>query len=208
MAVLLTIFGTIVLGSIIEGLLHQFILHTAQKKALGGILYGAFRAHSIEHHPAYRDDNYHRPAPVNEKRISLEWYTLPIILILTSPITWWIWTTFGIAAGLMVPVTMTVYYAMYETLHWHMHFPPKNGKPRWFERIKPVKLYFDWFDKRHFIHHLADDRNFNVVLPFYDWMTGRYTTREKNIPWAIKIRTNRNRKKSEAIRKARTATSK
>ncbi|MBA3725433.1 MAG: hypothetical protein H0W86_03035 [Armatimonadetes bacterium] len=201
--IVLTVLGMIVVSSVIEGLLHQFILHTPQKKVLGGILYPAFNAHAIEHHPAYRDEHYHREAPDHEKRISLEWYTLPIMLIITSPISWFLWTRFGVGPGLAVPITMTLYYATYETLHWHMHFPPRNGKLRWFENIKPVKIYFDWFDKRHFIHHLADDRNFNVVLPVYDLLTGRYTTNERNIPWAIRLRTAKNKRKSEAIRKAR-----
>ncbi|HET6645595.1 MAG TPA: hypothetical protein VFG65_08880 [Fimbriimonadales bacterium] len=194
----------IAVSSVIEGLLHQFILHTPQKKFLGGVLYKAFHAHAIEHHPAYRDEDYHREAPAHEKRISLEWYTLPLMLIITSPLAWVLWKNFGWAPGLMVPITMTIYYATYETLHWHMHFPPRNGKPRWFENIKPIKAYFDWFDKRHFIHHLADDRNFNVVLPVYDLVTGRYTTDVDRLPWAIALRKKRNMKKSEAIRKART----
>jgi hypothetical protein len=197
----LIVLGTIVLASVVEGLLHQFILHTPQKRLLGGLLYKAFHAHAVEHHPAYRDEHYHRPAPDYEKKVSLEWYTLPLLLIFTAPITWLVWATLGWACGITVPITLTVYYIAYETLHWHMHFPAKDGQPRWWYRIKPVKAYFDWFDKRHFIHHLADDRNFNVVLPFYDLATGRYTMDEKSIPWAIRIRTKRNLRKSEEIRR-------
>lgn len=202
MLLIITVLSSIFVASIIEGLLHQFVLHTAQRKALFGVLYSAFRAHAIEHHPAYRDKNYHRPAPADEKRISLEWYTLPLVLIVTSPLTWLAWKYFGIVCGIAVPVTLSGYYFLYETLHWLMHFPLKSGRPRWFQRIAPIRWYFEWFNKRHFIHHLVDDRNFNVVFPIYDWLTGRYTTSESRIPWAIRIRKKRNLAKAEAIRRS------
>ncbi len=195
--------GTIVFASTIEGLFHQFILHTRQKKLLGGLLEQSYVSHAIEHHPAYRGDDYHRPAPDHESPISLGPWMWPATMLVTSPITALVWLTLGPAAGITVPIVLTLYYVMYEFLHWHMHFPREDGKPRWYHAFPPTKQLFEWFDVRHFLHHQADDRNFNVVLPVYDLMTGRYTTRETEVPWAIRARKARAIRKSEAIRRQR-----
>lgn len=206
--VALTVLGTIGIASVLEGLLHQFVLHTGQRKFLFGWLYGAYHAHAIEHHPAYREEQYHRPAPDHESPISLGWYTLPITLALTSPLTYGVWVWLGPAAGIAVPVTLSLYYVMYEFLHWHMHFPRPDGKPRWYHAFPPTKQLFEWFDKRHYIHHISDDRNFNVVLPVYDLVTGRYTTTEEQTPWAVRIRKQRAMKRSQALRAEREAAGK
>lgn len=196
--------GTLVLASLIEGFLHQFVLHTNQKRLLFGVLKGAFRAHSMEHHPAYRGSNYHRPAPQGEKRISLGWYTLPLILAILFPVfvllgVYVSWLSASVFYGGLI-----LYYTAYEFLHWHMHFPSKDGKPRWYARVRVTRGVFRWFDARHYVHHLADDRNFNVVLPLYDLVFGRYSTCIEHVPWAVRWRQRRARRRSEALRKQRT----
>ncbi|MCH8273894.1 MAG: hypothetical protein IH851_03810 [Armatimonadetes bacterium] len=193
--------SSIVLASILEGLLHQFVLHKGHKRFLWGVLFGAFRAHALEHHPEYRDDQYHRPAPEEESRISLGWYTMPIVLTLLSPGIWAVWAWLGMGAGLIMIGTIVGYYIVYETFHWLMHFPHPGGRGRWFQRWRPLAAIFDWFDKRHYVHHLADDRNFNVILPFYDWLTGRYTIRIEQVPWAIRLRTWRNKRRAAALKR-------
>ncbi|MBS1716026.1 MAG: hypothetical protein JST30_16995 [Armatimonadetes bacterium] len=209
MSVVLTVslvaLACLVFASVLEGLFHQYILHTPQKKLFGGALFMSYHLHSIEHHPAYRAENYHRPAPDEEKPISLGPLMWPSTMIVTSPITFLVWKTLGWQAGLAVPVTLTLYYAAYEFLHWHMHFPRPDGKPRWYHRFPPTKELFEWFDKRHYVHHIADDRNYNVVLPFYDLAFGHYTTNESVVPWAVRRRKARALRKSEEIRKQRQA---
>jgi hypothetical protein len=190
----------IVLASMLEGLFHQFILHTGQRKLFGGALYVAYHAHAIEHHPAYRAENYHRPAPEEEAKISLGPFMLPATLLFISPITAFLWWQWGATAGITLMAVATAYYAMYEFLHWHMHFPRADGKPRFYHSWAPSRQLFEWFDKRHYIHHIADDRNFNVVIPIYDIVTGRYTTDENKAPWAVRRRREKALAKSAAIR--------
>ena len=201
--VFLVVLGSVIIASVAEGLLHQFILHTGQKKVLFGWLYGAYHAHAIEHHPAYRGDDYHQPAHEDEQKISLGWYTLPLILLVTSPITWGLYSWLGLGAGIAFPATVICYYTFYEFLHWHMHFPKADGSARWYHKYPPLKNLFDWFDKRHYIHHMIDDTNFNVVIPVYDLMVGRYTTKEGHLPWAIRVRKKRALARSEKLREER-----
>ncbi len=196
--------GTIVLASLLEGLLHQFVLHTNQKRVLFGVLKGAFRAHSVEHHPAYRAETYHRPAPDDEKRISLGWYTLPLILAILSPVFILLWVYVSWLSAFVFYGVLVAYYTTYEVLHWHMHFPSRKGKPRWYLQLPIVRSIFQWFNARHYVHHLADDRNFNVVLPVYDLLFGRYTTHIGQVPWAVRWRQRRARRRSQLLRKQRT----
>lgn len=207
---MLTLFGvavgSLILASLIEGLLHQFVLHTNQKRLFFGVLKGAFRAHSVEHHPAYRGSNYHRPAPEEEKRISLGWYTLPLILALLSPIFVILGVYVSWVGALVFYGVLISYYIAYEFLHWHMHFPSRHGRPRWYARVRVMRDIFQWFDARHYVHHLADDRNFNVVLPIYDLLFGRYTTHIGRVPWAVRLRKWRAKRRSQRLRAQKTST--
>ncbi len=199
----LTALACVFICSIIEGLFHQYILHTPQKKLLWGILFRSYHAHSIEHHPAYRGEDYHREAPPEEQPISLGPLMWPALMVFTSPLTILAFLWLGPAAGWTVPITFTLYYITYEFMHWHMHFPRKDGKPRFYHAFPPSRQLFQWFDKRHYVHHIADDRNYNVIFPIYDLITGHYTTDENVIPWAVKKRKARALKKSEEIRNER-----
>jgi hypothetical protein len=191
---------SVVSCSIVEGLFHRYILHTRLKGPIGDLLEVSYVSHAIEHHPAYRGEDYHRPAPEEEKPISLGPVMWPALMILVSPVTVGLWMWRGPAVALTVPIAYTLYYIMYEFLHWHMHFPRKDGKPRWYHAFPPSRQLFEWFDKRHYVHHDADDRNFNVVFPVYDLMVGTYTTDPNVIPRAILKRKAKALAKSAAIR--------
>src|SRR5690349_10330682 len=83
--------GGTAVASTLEGLFHQFILHKGQKKILGGALYVAYHKHAIEHHPAYRGDDYHRDAPFGEAKISLGPLMMPAVLVFTAPVSVLLW---------------------------------------------------------------------------------------------------------------------
>src|SRR5205085_1931654 len=93
--VALVVLSCVAVCSIIEGIFHQFILHTPQRKFLGGALFMSYHYHAIEHHPAYRAEDYHRPAPDTEQPISLGPFMWPALMIVTSPITIGVWLWLG-----------------------------------------------------------------------------------------------------------------
>ncbi|MCW5935996.1 MAG: hypothetical protein KIT11_01650 [Fimbriimonadaceae bacterium] len=205
LVVALVVLGCVVFASVIEGLFHRYILHTPQKKLLRGLLIPSYISHSVEHHPAYRGEDYHRDAPETEQPISLGPMMWPATMLVTSPITIAVWLTLGPAAGIAVPATFTLYYIAYEFLHWHMHFTRPDGEPRWYHSWPPSRQLFQWFDKRHYIHHMDDSRNYNVVLPFYDIFTGHYSLSEESVPWGIRRRKAKAMAKAAKIRAERAA---
>jgi len=186
-------------ASIIEGLFHQFILHTPQRRLFGGKLYAAFDKHALQHHPEYREDDYHKVPDHHENPISLGPLMWPATMLFISPVTIGLWMWLGPVA-VTFPIVITLYYVMYEFIHWHMHFPKADGTPRWYHRYPPTKNLFDWFDKRHYAHHMIDDLNFNVVIPFYDLMIGHYTMDHTKLPWGIRRRKAKAMAKSERLR--------
>lgn len=197
--VLSLVLFSVVFASVIEGLFHRYILHTPQRRIFKGRLYAAFDKHALQHHPEYREENYHKAPDHYESPISLGPLMWPATMLFTSPVTVGLWLWLGPVA-LVFPATLSAYYVMYEFLHWHMHFPKPDGTPRWYHKFPPTKNLFEWFDKRHYAHHMIDDTNFNVVLPVYDLVVGHYTTDYNNIPWGIRRRKRRALAKSERLR--------
>lgn len=194
--------GGLAIASVLEGLLHQFILHRGQKKLFGGALYPVYHKHSNEHHPEYRGESYHQPAPEQESKISLGPFLLPITYVLTSPVSVALWFL-SPWATLTFMVTLALYYLAYEFLHWHMHFTRPDGKPRSYHSWSPSRQLFEWFNVRHYIHHSADDRNFNVVMPLYDLLIGTYTVAENVAPRAVRRRREMALARSAKLRRER-----
>lgn len=192
-------------SSALEGVFHQFVLHTPQKRCLRGALLCSYRMHALEHHPAYRGESYHVHPPDDEAKVSLGPYMLPAILVVTSPLSVLLYQATPWAAWTFL-LTLTAYYVAYEFLHWHMHFKRPDGKPRFYHSWRPSRQLFEWFDNRHYIHHMADDRNFNVVLPLYDVAFGTYSTAEGYDPPAVRRRKARAMAESARLRQAHQRT--
>jgi sterol desaturase/sphingolipid hydroxylase (fatty acid hydroxylase superfamily) len=65
-------------------------------------------------------------------------------------------------------VTMGIYYAGYESLHFLMHKPSVP----FIERSRP----FQFIKRHHRIHHFHMNRNLNVLLPLADLVLGTLVT--------------------------------
>jgi sterol desaturase/sphingolipid hydroxylase (fatty acid hydroxylase superfamily) len=61
---------------------------------------------------------------------------------------------------------LTLYYGLYEYLHWCMHKP--TGR-----RIERTRI-FRYLDANHRLHHARWRFNFNVVCPLADIVLGTY----------------------------------
>ena len=59
---------------------------------------------------------------------------------------------------------------MWGVVHMQMHVPQENV---WFAKTG----YFRFISRHHFMHHRQTGKNYNVVLPFADFVLGRVATR-------------------------------
>lgn len=162
---LLTYLGAIVLGSIIEWIVHKEFMHSVK------FMTRPHRKHAIEHHSQRR-----APGKFFAKEDELLEYHLfetsfmPILWVLHTPLFATVYYFFGPFASLGVAAGTATYVFAYEILHWYIHcpdnFPFKNS------------ALFKFLIEHHRRHHNRSDINYNVVCPIADWMFGTLSYRD------------------------------
>lgn len=175
------ILGTVACGilnaSLVEWLLHKFLMHRPL-----WILRYPFEAHAQTHHRLFRADaSYHCRDKTLEHKIPMTWWNGPVIVLLGSiplylsalpfvltGLTACAWIVVGV--GLLVS---TSYYGTYEYLHWCMHLP----KARQLEK----SALFQRLNGHHILHHRYPSKNFNVVLPLADILFRTFLRRSKYV---------------------------
>lgn len=148
-------------ASLVERLLHRFVMH----RPLLDFTY-PYETHAKTHHRVFKaDDSYHLKKEDDKWTIPMAWWNGPaLVLAATAPsvlIGWWLgrWSVVGI-----VGLVCAVYYGAYEYLHWCMHLPKK--------RIVERTGVFFRLNGHHLLHHRYMGKNFNVVLPIADLCLG------------------------------------
>ena len=154
--ILLTIPLLILWCSICEWLLHRYIMH----KPLFGFQY-SYKAHTKVHHNIFKyDESYHLQKEEDKNTIPMAWWNGIVIATLAGlPML-----VFGYKVFTLTFVVALCYYSVYEFIHWCMHLPKRRGvEYRWWY----IKL-----NGHHLLHHRYMNKNYNVVLPFADWLFG------------------------------------
>ena len=140
--------------SICEWLLHRFVMHRPFLK-----FRYAYEAHHKIHHVIFKaDESYHLQNKSDKKTIPMAWWNGVAIALLSSiPLLFISEKLFFLNL-----IVSYCYYLVYETLHWYMHLPKRRSVE-----------YRTWYRKlngHHILHHRYTNKNFNVVLPFADWL--------------------------------------
>lgn len=160
--------GNIVFGSFFEWSLHRFVMH----KPLGWFRY-PFEAHAVVHHQIFKADHtYHLIHEKDKETIPMAWWNGPALILLGSLpsfVVSLILGQWGLVCGALA--AFSVYYVVYEYIHWCMHLPKKRRieKPWLFQRL----------NGHHLLHHRYMHKNFNVVLPLADLCLGTLMLRSK-----------------------------
>lgn len=155
----------VVYASFYEWFLHKYWMHQPRTPK------EAFRGHAIVHHGLYKgDSSYFVPEGQHPEHILLKPYALPVIVLMHLPIMWGIErflvknTMWG---GL---IACTVYFIIYEYMHWNMHVP----RGHFVERFR----WFQFLREHHHLHHRYSQKNFCVLFPLADWIMGTAETKE------------------------------
>ncbi|MFM2383888.1 MAG: hypothetical protein RIQ72_460 [Candidatus Parcubacteria bacterium] len=174
-----TFFLTLILGfvfyaSLIEWLLHRYVMH----KPIFGFKY-AYEAHAKVHHRVYKaDGTYHEGdrQPPQKHLIPMAWWNSPVLVAIGSTPFFFISLAMGNwAIYLGIVLALGLYYAVYEYFHWCMHLPKK----RRVTYTRPIRWYFRLINGHHLLHHKYMGKNFNVVLPIWDLLLGTLVRRAK-----------------------------
>jgi len=178
--IVITVITTILYTSTMEWLLHRFVMHKPVKIRLLWKTYTfqyPFQAHAVVHHGIFKaDSTYHLRInhDIDKKTIPMAWWNGPLLtvigtvpfVILSMLLGLWInpWLII-VTAG----CTIFTYYCTYEYIHWCMHLPKKR-------RIEQLGVFY-FLNGHHLLHHRNMGKNFNVVLPFADWLFGTLIVR-------------------------------
>jgi len=156
------------IASFFEWSIHRYVMH----RPVGKFDY-AFRAHAVVHHQTFKADHtYHLINEKDKETIPMAWWNGPVLIAMaTTPfalvsliIGQW---GFALGAGLAI----SVYYGVYEYIHWCMHLPKK--------RIVERSGFYFRLNGHHLLHHRYMHKNFNVVFPFADLCLGTLLLRSK-----------------------------
>ncbi|MBV9848763.1 MAG: fatty acid hydroxylase [Armatimonadetes bacterium] len=149
-------------GSYFEWFFHRYLFHSPK------YIYRTFQAHTLVHHQIYKgDDTYYAPEDDHEhpEHVTMDWWALLAMIAFHLPFLWLVQRLTGIPSLWGGVAAITVYYGLYESLHWVMHVPRAVRALRRFR-------WFRFLDAHHKVHHKYMLSNLNVILPLADLTLG------------------------------------
>jgi hypothetical protein len=169
---LLTVPVTYLLTNMNEWYIHRDILH--RRFPLAPILYDR---HTPEHHVIYVTDDMAIRSWREFHLVLIPAYGLFGIFVTLLPLAALLWFALSPNVACLYTATVMFYAASYEWLHLSYHLPKDHpiGRLRLIERLRT----------HHAVHHdprLMQRWNFNVTLPFWDWVMG---TTVRDVPAAV-----------------------
>jgi hypothetical protein len=147
-----------VLMSFIEHQVHSKLMHKRSIKAFNR----AFTAHALDHHKHYTYAEFaDEPVPDGEdKEIRLTVRKAPMKALpfaaIIALVSW--------QGALIFVFTVTLHHWIWNKIHLEMHKPESRGFSRW-----PA---YKFLARYHWLHHKYQNKNFNVVFPFADYVLG------------------------------------
>jgi hypothetical protein len=131
-----------------EYVLHRFLLHLGS-----GFL---DRQHALHH------DSVGAPNEARYVNFSSSPLVVILVFLLNSPPAFAIeqFLDHGIGAGMFLG--FTIYYIIYEEIHWRIHMG--GWLPVWLQFAR----------RHHLLHHGGFQGRYNVFLPVFDWVLHRH----------------------------------
>lgn len=182
-SVVLGVAVTLLIGSIVEWLVHRWVMHRPTR--LPGLRLAYEHHHRAHHWINFPPDQYVQTGPVQYVPLwggrldqvamsRLAWATTVashfafygVFALPTAVLPAWWWTGNTAFAG-SVTLTTIVLLVMFIRVHDAMHYPGLS--PR-LERM----AFFRWLDHHHYIHHVDTGANTNFLLPLGDVLLGTW----------------------------------
>ena len=167
----ITAIAALIFVSFGELAIHRHLMH---RQRLPQWLYrvlpdlrAQFKNHALLHHGKYYKEFDHEPDPEGQTfnvhilwgdRARLQITFLPVAILLGFLVSW--------VSGLTFAATILLHNAVWGIVHVQMHQPKDDC---WFRNTR----YFRFISRHHFMHHQQSNKNYNVVLPFADFVMGR-----------------------------------
>jgi len=126
-----------------------------------------YKRHTLMHHAAFTFEDMSVHAWRELRLILFPLYALPLLLLLVVPVAWGLMALGQPNMAWLFVLAAALYYLSYELLHLAYHLPHGNpvGRLPIIQRLA----------RHHRTHHdppLMLKGNFNVSIPFWDWLMG------------------------------------
>ncbi|HEX5323240.1 MAG TPA: hypothetical protein VFW40_05595 [Capsulimonadaceae bacterium] len=152
-------------GSYFEWIFHRYMFHSPK------LVYRTFKEHTLIHHQIYKADHTYHTHDEHPEKVAMDWWALLAMIAFHLPFFLLIQWATGIPSLWGGVAAVTVYYGLYEFLHWVMHVPATCKVLRRFR-------VFRFLEEHHRVHHKHMLSNLNVILPLADLTLG--TLRDAN----------------------------
>jgi len=163
-----------IFNNINEWRIHRDILH--RRFPIAPVLYDR---HTPEHHMIYVTDDMAMRNRREFRLVLIPAYGLFLIFVTLLPLTSLIWFVGLRNLALLYLATSMGYVVSYEWLHLSYHLPHDSR----IGRLGPIRM----LRRHHAIHHdprLMQRYNFNVTIPFWDWIRGTMIRDHERMPSA------------------------
>jgi fatty acid desaturase len=151
--------------SAVEYLAHRWPMHSASPARRFPRLFGrAQRTHARVHHQLYRRDSFSESVNVAAPYVGIDLHPTTTVVGMS-----WLWAPLlyvSPAAAAAVVAIAAVHGALWTAVHREMHDP--EGRC-----IARLPMYRFW-RSYHKTHHQRTDRNFNALVPLFDFICGTY----------------------------------
>jgi hypothetical protein len=159
---ILQIFGWLIfaciLMSFIEHQVHSRLMHRRSIPKFQK----TFHAHAIFHHTEQYGDRFSDEpvAPGEDREIRLTVRKAPIKALPFAAVI----SLVSLPGAAIFVGIVTLHHWIWNKIHLEMHKPEQRGFSRW-----PI---YKFLAKYHWLHHKYPNKNFNVVIPFADYVLG------------------------------------
>jgi len=148
--------------SVSEYSVHRFAMHRMRLAKLLGL--EVMRNMVVNHMAIHHKRDYHHHTHDKDDRLR-DMQACGLIPVGIALVVSWSVSPLMFYVGFVMSM---VYAAVWWVVHLEMH--RQEGK--WFSRTALFR-YLEW---RHQFHHVYPNTNFNVVVPFADWLFGTMPT--------------------------------
>jgi hypothetical protein len=153
-----------ILMSFIEHQVHRNLMHRANFLSRRTASFKkTFEMHALFHHQFYSKIFCDEPVPPGEdQEIQMTVHKAPIKgLPVSLPLAF-----ISVPGALVFTATITMHHWIWNKIHLEMHKPEQRGFSNW-----PA---YKFLARHHYLHHKHQDKNFNVVFPFADYVLGTH----------------------------------
>ena len=157
---------------VVYNFLGEYAVHRWAGHKKIALLKVVYQRHTGDHH-SFFDEAHMEYEGINDWRVVL----FPLVLILSAtfgialPVGVLTYLMFGWDAAFVGGATVLIGYLFYEVMHFSYHLPEGSLPERMFRLIPGWRAV----KHLHVLHHNRDvmhDVNFNVTIPFFDWVLG------------------------------------